>query len=139
MPFDTVATVFPPSRSVGGSAACGTDGVQTELRGVALITLADVVFHDAEIDGEVLAGVPATVLIEPVTSTEQSGITRARTLAADGWRVVWLSASDPPLPSDGFSEAGFLDQSASHRTKVFAVSGACKPHPLATGLNGLAG
>jgi hypothetical protein len=118
---------------------------ETARPAIRAITAAEVVFHEDEVDAEILAHVPRSVLVEPIAAdavAKDLGIDRARKLAAEGWRVVWLVAGDPAPPAADFAEAGIVESGAefsARATRIFVVAGAYQPHLLATALNGLAG
>lgn len=109
----------------------------------AVVAVADIIFCEEEAYGGVLALVSSGALVETVSVTGDRtwsrafSVARARKLAADGWRVVWVAAAEADdLPefecADGITsaDAGVADP---------AVPSGCAPHPLATPFNGLAG
>jgi hypothetical protein len=66
----------------------------------AALAAADSVLHDDDIDPRILALVPHSAFVEPVASdsdctpAKSPAIARARKLAFEGWRVVWLVSGD---------------------------------------------
>ena len=102
---------------------------------------ADVIFFEQGADVDSLAVAAPRAFIEPVCGCDRVqsravSIDRARRLADDGWRVVWLTSADghgsfAPLQqaSPGQGGAG-ADVVAAHPYE---------PHQLATAFNGLAG
>jgi hypothetical protein len=107
----------------------------------AVVAGADIIFCEGEACGGILALVSSGALVETVSVTGDRtwsrafSVARARKLAADGWRVVWVAAAEADdLPefecADGIGGAGVADP---------AAPSARAPHPLATPFNGLAG
>ena len=107
----------------------------------AVVAGADIIFCEEEAYGGILALVSSGALVETVSVTGDRtwsrafSVARARKLAADGWRVVWVAAAEAnDLPgfecADGLGDAGATDP---------AAPSAYAPHPLATPFNGLAG
>jgi hypothetical protein len=107
----------------------------------AVITGADIIFCEEEAYGGILGLVSSGALVETVsvighrTWSRAFSVARARKLAADGWRVVWVAAAEADdIPefecADGIGAAVVADPAAP------SVSA---PHPLATPFNGLAG
>jgi hypothetical protein len=107
----------------------------------AVVAGADIVFCEEEAYGSIPALVSSAALVETVSATGDRtwsrafSVARARKLAADGWRVVWVAAAAADdLPE--FECADGIDDADA--TEPAAPSG-CAPHPLATPFNGLAG
>jgi hypothetical protein len=107
----------------------------------AVVADADIIFCEEEAYGGILALVSSGSLVEAVSVTggrtwsRAFSVARARKLAADGWRVVWVAVAEADdLPefecADGIAGAGVADP---------AAPSARAPHPLATPFNGLAG
>jgi hypothetical protein len=99
--------------------------------GRAALAAADVVFCDDDVDPGVVALTRPCALVEFVSVngagawSRPLSIARARRLARDGWRVVWIASANVDLPSD------------CEQTDCAVEAGA--PHALATAFNGLAG
>jgi hypothetical protein len=97
----------------------------------AKLGAADAVFCDDDADRGVVALTSPGALVEFVAVngagawSRPLSIARARRLAGDGWRVVWIASANVDLPSD-------CDQA-----DCAVEAGA--PHALATAFNGLAG
>ena len=76
----------------------------------AALAAADSVLHDDDVDPRILALVPHGAFVEPVASdsdcapAKSPAIARARKLASEGWRVVWL-VSDDDSASPGSSRS----------------------------------
>jgi hypothetical protein len=143
MPLDTVAGFSSPSCSAADRAPMRP--AAAILRGnmaPAPLAAADVVFYESDIDPAVLVSVPRNAWVERVpaanedAAAQSAAIVRARRLAADGWRVVWLAASDTTDPALDFAGAG--PAADEHRMTV-GVTAMFDPRLLATALNGLAG
>ncbi len=105
---------------------------------LAALAAADAVLHDGDVDPLTLALAPRGCLVEPAPGD----IARARKLAQEGWRVVWLVAGDPARSPEKFAAASGI----AVRTIAGIAGGepatlaACPaPQPFATPLNGLAG
>jgi hypothetical protein len=102
----------------------------------AALTAADVVCVETGIEAGIVAAAARSALVEPVPTfgspdpAHQHALARARRLAADGWRVVWLSRSAVDPVGTEF---------ASGDAAAAALAAAPAPHALATALNGLAG
>jgi hypothetical protein len=107
----------------------------------AVVAGADIIFCEGEAYGGILALVSSGTLVETVSVTGDRtwsrafSVARARKLAADGWRVVWVAVAEADdLPeferADGIADAGVADPAAPP---------ASAPHSLATSFNGLAG
>ena len=100
----------------------------------AALTTADVVFAEGSTEPAIVALCPRSALVEPVAGegdpspARERTVARARRLAADGWRVVWLAAAGS---SDVGNDFGGVDTAD--------LAAAPAPHRLATALNGLAG
>ena len=102
---------------------------------LAALSAADAVLYDGDVDPAILALVPQHSLVEPASAD----VTRARKLADEGWRVIWLIAGNPSRLSDKLAEAGI---------KVHTIAGIASddqrqplptPQHYATALTGLAG
>jgi hypothetical protein len=102
----------------------------------AALAAADVVCVETGVGADIVAVAPRGALVESVpslgslNSTHQRALARARQLAADGWRVVWLSRSEVDPVGAAF---------VSGDTAAAALAAAPAPPALATALNGLAG
>jgi len=125
---------------IGSERSCSGDLSALERWALAA---ADVVLHEADIDPPILALTNRGAFFEPLVADghpsliRASGIARARKLASEGWRVVWLVTGDAaPLAAD-FAEAGLV-LAGFAAADAFVASGG-GPHLLATALNGLAG
>ncbi len=86
---------------------------ETARPAIRAITAAEVVFHEDEVDAEILAHVPRSVLVEPIAAdavAKDLGIDRARKLAAEGWRnpLCGWSPATPAPPAADFAEAGIV-------------------------------
>jgi hypothetical protein len=107
------------------------------------LAAADVVLHEENVDPVILKLVGRGAFVEPVsanghpTFARASAIGRARKLAGEGWRVVWLVAGDTNHLALDFAEAGLVAGDCT-AADAFVASGR-EPHMLATALNGLAG
>jgi hypothetical protein len=92
-----------------------------------------VAFVEAGVDAALVALTPRHALIEAVpgqgspSPVRERALARARRLAEDGWRVVWLTAS------------AVGDQVIDLAESEAAFALARPPHMFATALNGLAG
>lgn len=146
------------SRSTAGSVfLIGADPArpgQLPWPAAAALAAADAVLHDDGIDPTILALIPHRCFVEPVPaenargSAENAAIGRARKLAGEGWRVVWLVAGDPErAPAEFAKAAGLAATGITIRTCALltergpeaAYAEMCGPQHLATALNGLAG
>jgi hypothetical protein len=124
-----------------GSGRCRAGNMSSPQR--AALAAADVVLHEEDVDPTILGLVARGAFVEPVaanghpTLTRASGIARARKLASEGWRVVWLVAGDAEHLALDLADAGLVvgDRGASD---AFLAAGR-EPRLLATSLNGLAG
>jgi hypothetical protein len=107
------------------------------------LAAADVVLHEENVDPAALAFVARGAFVEPVVANghamlaRASAIARARKLASEGWRVVWLAAGDANHLALDFAKAGIASGDGA-AAGAFVASGR-EPHLLATALNGLAG
>jgi siroheme synthase len=113
----------------------------------AALAAADSVLHDDDVDPRILALVPHGAFVEPVASdsdctpAKSPAIARARKLASEGWRVVWLVSDDdrhPPVALAAGSTIHVCTDVCVHEPQAAAVN-AHGPKPLATAFNGLAG
>jgi siroheme synthase len=113
----------------------------------AALAAADSVLHDDDVDPRILALVPHGAFVEPVASdsdctpAKSPAIARARKLASEGWRVVWLVSDDDGHPSAALAVGGTVHvctDVCAHESQAAAVNGR-GPKPLATAFNGLAG
>lgn len=109
----------------------------------SVLAAADVVLHEEDVDPAVLAFVARGAFVEPVATNghamlaRASAIARARKLASEGWRVVWLAAGDADHLALDFAKAGLASGDGA-AAGAFVASGR-EPHLLGTPLNGLAG
>jgi hypothetical protein len=126
---------------IGADLCCAGEMPSAQRSALAA---ADVVLLEGDVEPTILGIVPPSTFVEPVAPpsghpalTRVSGIARARKLASEGWRVVWLVAGDAEGLARNFPDAGILvgDRGA---TDAVAAAGR-EPHLLATSLNGLAG
>ncbi len=104
------------------------------------LAAADVVFCEQVADiGSLMLAAPRA-LIEPVRGSDQgqsrASITRARRLADDGWRVVWLTSADR---TGSLANCAQVTPVHDDDGANLAVARPYEPHPLATAFNGLAG
>jgi hypothetical protein len=146
MPLDTVSFL---SQSRSGSelprvwAIVSSGPHETATAALAALAAADVVFHEDGADSAIMAHVPRGAMVEPVPAdghdvpARSAALARARRLAGDGWRVVWLTAGDAENTAFEFADAGPAVEERD-ATAGFAAS-MRTPHLLATALNGLAG
>jgi hypothetical protein len=113
----------------------------------AALAAADSVLHDDDVDPEILALVRHGAFVEPVAAgndrapARSPAIARARKLAFEGWRVVWLVSDDDRHPPAALAAGGTIHVCTDvcvHEPQAAAVNGH-GPHPLATAFNGLAG
>ena len=113
----------------------------------AALAAADSILHDDDVDPRILALVPHGAFVEPVASdtdctpAKSPAIARARKLASEGWRVVWLVSDDDRYPPAAFAGGGTIHVCTDvcvHEPQAAAVNGR-GPKPLATAFNGLAG
>ena len=112
------------------------NGEAAEAGGAVIVALmtADVVFAEERVEAAILALSPRSALVEPVAGengpspARERAVARARRLADDGWRVVWLAAAGSRDIGNDFGGVDTADLAAT-----------CAPHQLATALNGLAG
>ena len=144
MPSHDIASSSPPIdvASAGRPTLISVRGpgdISPKAR--AVVAGADIIFCEEEAYGGIIALVSSGALVETVSVTADRtwsrafSVARARKLAADGWRVVWVAAVEADdLPefecADGIGGAGVADP---------AAPAGCAPHPLATPFNGLAG
>jgi hypothetical protein len=145
------------SSRVSPSTACGciflirSDPAHAHLLGRparAALAAADSVLHDDDVDPRILAFVPHGVFVEPVATgsdcapAKSPATARARKLAFEGWRVVWLVSGDdrhcPPALAAACGAIHFCTDGGSHEPQPATVDGH-GPQPLATAFNGLAG
>lgn len=145
MPLDTVAALvrLNDASSTAGARLVLVDRDAFDGRdtaAAAFLAAADVVLYDDKLAAEIAALVPRAALVELVSSGDDSGLTRAaaavraRKLASEGWRVVWLVSSAVDELALGSSEPGLATANGGADS-----SAASTPHLLAIGLNGLAG
>jgi len=114
----------------------------------AALAAADSVLHDDNIDPKILALVPRSAFVEPVASNsdcapaKSPAIARARKLASEGWRVVWLVSDDDQHSAPALAAARgaihVCTEGCAHEPQPAMVEGR-GPQPLATAFNGLAG
>ncbi len=106
-----------------------------------ILASADVIFCEQSADAGSLACAAPRAFIEQVRGSDPAqlpavSIDRARRLADDGWRVVWLASADRAgslahlQPANPGAAGGGSDPAAAR---------AYEPHRLATAFNGLAG
>jgi hypothetical protein len=145
MPLDTVSFL---SQSRSGSElprvrAIVSSGPRKTAAALTALAAADVVFHEDNSGSGILAHAPRGALVEPVPAdghdmpARSAALARARRLAGDGWRVVWLVSGDAEPSALDFPDA---DPVAEDRDASVGVAGSISaPHLLATALNGLAG
>jgi hypothetical protein len=125
---------------IGSERSCFGEMPEPERSALAA---ADVVLHEPDVAPSILSLVKRGAFVEPVAAnghpllTRASGIARARKLASEGWRVVWLVAGDTEPLSADFAEAGLVVAGCA-AADAFVASGR-GPHLFATALNGLAG
>ena len=114
----------------------------------AALAAADAVLHDDDPDPRILALIPHSAFVEPVASdidcapAKSPAIARARKLASESWRVVWLVSDDDRHASAAFAAIGgaihVCTDVCAHEPRLAAING-LGPQPLATAFNGLAG
>jgi siroheme synthase len=113
----------------------------------AALAAADSVLHDDDVDPRILALIPHGTFVEPVASAsgcslaKSIAIARARKLASEGWRVVWLVSADdrhPPAVLAGGRTIHVCTDGYAHEPWPAMVDGR-GPQPFATAFNGLAG
>jgi hypothetical protein len=126
------------------SGSAGADLLGRPAR--AALAAADAVFHDDDVDPRIRALIPRRAFVEPVASdsdcrlAKSPAIARARKLASEGWRVVWLVSDDDQHPPAALADGGpvhVCTDSCAHETQAAMVDGR-GPQPLATAFNGLA-
>ncbi len=107
------------------------------------LAAADVVLLEEDVDPPPLNFVARGAFVEPVEANRSpmparaSGIARARKLASEGWRVVWLAAGNAERLAVDLADAGLVIEGRC-AADAFAAAGR-PPHLLATPLNGRAG
>lgn len=121
--------------------ACGFSPAGMSQAATDALAAADLVLHEDGIDASIAALVPSGALLEPVSArgsavTKSLALARARRLASEGWRVVWLSSGDVEGLAADFAKAGLA---LNNDTRAASFANAAPPHRLATGFNGLAG
>jgi hypothetical protein len=140
------------SSPVSPGTACGciflirSDPAHAHLLGRparAALAAADSVLHDNDVDPRILALVPRGAFVEPVASYSDCtpAIARARKLASEGWRVVWLVSDDDRHPPAALAAGGTIHvctDVCAHEPQPAMLDGR-GPQPLATAFNGLAG
>jgi hypothetical protein len=140
------------SSPVSPGTACGciflirSDPAHAHLLGRparAVLAAADSVLHDDDVDPRILALVPHGAFVEPVASDSDCtpAIARARKLASEGWRVVWLVSDDDRHSPAALAAGGAIHVCTDvcvHGPQAAAVNGR-DPKSLATAFNGLAG
>jgi hypothetical protein len=113
----------------------------------AALAAADSILHDDDVDPRILALVPHGAFVEPVASdsdctlAKSPAIARARKLASEGWRVVWLVSDDDRPPPAALIAGGTIHVCTDvcvHEPQAAEINGH-GPKPLATAFNGLAG
>jgi hypothetical protein len=154
MPLDSVAASDPQSAHSASERgrvlvlACGTSPSGLPEAALTALALADVVFHDADFDPALLALIPRSAFVEPVSScgdrvsARTAAIARADKLTADGWRVVWLiCGSDEPAPGKIAASRDRIGRDPDPWTPEpqAVAAGRHNPRSLATAFNGLAG
>jgi hypothetical protein len=125
---------------IGSDARCSGEMPRAQR---SVLAAADVVLHEGNVDPAILKLVRQGAFVEPVsvsghpTLTRAFAIARARKLAGEGWRVVWLVAGDADHLAPDFAEAGLV--AGDHGAADAVVVSGRAPRLLATALNGLAG
>jgi siroheme synthase len=114
----------------------------------AALASADAVLHGDDLDPRILTLIPHGAFVELVASdsdcapAKSLGIARARKLASEGWRVVWLVSEDDQHSPAALAAAGeaihVCTDVCAHEPQSAIVDGR-GPQPLASALNGLAG
>jgi hypothetical protein len=99
-----------------------------------VLATADVIFCEQDADIASLALAAPRALIEQVRGNVS--MTRARGLANDGWRVVWLTSEGRAASPAACDEAGPGREDGGAE---LSAARSYEPHPLATAFNGLAG
>jgi hypothetical protein len=143
MPLDLIAYPGTPGASceIGPALLARSDPGCRSSDVRAALARADVIFCEEDPGPEILRLAAPEAVVEFVSgdwnhaAARGLSISRARMLASDGWRVVWLApggsaglAAD--LGHDGLARGGIDDD---------AATAAPTPHVLATAFNGLAG
>jgi len=146
----SVSSPVLPGTACGCIFLIRSDAACADLLGPparAALAAADAVLHDHDVDPRIRALIPRRAFVEPAASDSDDGpakspaIARARKLASEGWRVVWLVSDDgqhPPAALAGGGTIHVCTDGCAHETQAAIVDGR-GPQPLATALNGLAG
>jgi hypothetical protein len=146
MPLDYVGASSPPShglRDNGPIELIGSEPDCTSPLARAALAAADVVFCDENADRDILRLVAPGALVELVSGdggrdpTRALSISRARKLAGDGWRVVWITSAQSVGSAADLGDVGHPIAGADDIS--VAAAEAYQPHAFATALNGLAG
>ena len=119
---------WPPIRLV----ASGVGDIGPSEREV--LATADVIFCDADADIASLRLTAPRALVEQVRGN--ASMARARDLASDGWRVVWLTSADR---AGSLAYSGELGRTRDDAGPQLTAARSYEPHQLATAFNGLAG
>jgi siroheme synthase len=119
----------------------GSEGVAWPA--LAALGAADAVLHDSTLDPQSLAALPRNAFVEAIAAG--AGGSRARKLAAEGWRVVRLVAGDPAdspalrAEAEELAAAGIAIRFFAGPLAPASLVPVPVPQPFATALNGLAG
>jgi hypothetical protein len=150
MPLDSTSLVLqsdnlelerPALIVVIGSGPCHSGEMTSPLR--SALAAADVVLLEEGVEPSALNLVAQAAFVERVETYgdpiigRASGIARARKLASEGWRVVWLAAGNAEQLADELADAGLATGGCCAADAVVTVER--EPRLLATPLNGLAG
>ena len=144
---------LPPAPPAGGSGCIFLIGGSAASAGAlaapacAALAAADAVLHDDDVDPGVLALVPRGTFVEPIKSNngrppaKSTALARARKLASEGWRVVWLVSGDTERIPGQFAAADRTIHICTDRCahEAHAAADGLGPQPLATAFSGLAG
>jgi hypothetical protein len=142
MPLDFLAYSDPLGQIARGlPLLIGSDPSATSPSPEAALAWADVIFCEEHPSSDILSLAAPGALVELVpaggdhTALRALSISRARTLAHDGWRVVWVA---PRGSADLAADFGYI--AVGHGAiDDGGTTAARTPHVLATAFNGLAG
>lgn len=113
----SASSPVPPGTACGCIFLIRSDPAHAHLLGRparAALAAADSVLHDNDVDPRILALVPHGAFVEPVASdsdctpAKSPAIARARKLASEGWRVVWLVSDDDRHPPAALAAGGTI-------------------------------
>ena len=143
MPLDFLAysRTSRASGEIGPALPPGSDPGDRSADAQAALARADAIFCEESAGPDILSLAAPGALVELVAADRNHAvvralfIARARKLAGDGWRVVWVAPNDTAGLAADLGHVGAAGGGADDG----APTAARTPHVFATALNGLAG